>query len=267
MTDPRIVLVTGAGRGLGRAICETFHAHGEQVIASDIDAGLLADLDTRMQTAALDVTDQQAINAQADRIRDQFGRLDVLINNAGLIQFAPIAETDPDTLLKHFEVNAFASLRLTHACLDLLANAHGRVINISSESWRLRTPFQIYQSTKLAVEGISDVLRRELAHLGVAVTTVRPGAIDTDLFHSMTNISNPIENSRLSQPFNRFAAHLARNPPARRSRPEAVAALVYRAATERRCKPHYQINNMFGLKLVSWLPTRWADWLLRRTLG
>lgn len=260
----RVVLVTGAGRGLGRAICETFHARGDTVIATDADAALLAEQDNRMVIAGLDVTDQHAADAAAALVRERFGRLDVLVNNAGLIGYFPVAETDPDVLLKHFEVNAFGALRLTHACLDLLVAAGGRVLNISSESWRLRTPFQIYQSTKLALEGISDVLRRELAHLGVHVATIRPGAIDTELFHAMDAIDNPVPGSRLTAPFERFAAMLARNPPSKRSQPDEVAALVYRAAIERRPRPHYRLNNMVSLKLVSLLPTRWADWLLRR---
>lgn len=266
MNEQRVVLVTGAGRGLGRAICEAFHAHDDTVIATDVDASLLADLEGRMIVWPLDVTDQPAADAAAAMVRERFGRLDVLVNNAGLVGYFPVAETSPDVLIKHFEINAFGALRLTHACLDLLIAAGGRVINISSESWRLRTPFQIYQTTKLAVEGISDVLRRELAHLGVHVATIRPGAIETELFHAMEDIRNPVSDSRLAAPFDQFAAMLKRNPPARRSQPEAVAEVVYRAATDRRRQPHYQINNMLSLKLVSWLPTRWADWLLRRML-
>lgn len=267
MSDSRVVLVTGAGRGLGRAICEAFHAGGDDVIATDADAELLADLTGRMITAELDVTDQRAADAAASLVRTRFGRLDVLVNNAGLIGYFPVAETDPDVLIKHFEVNAFGALRLTHACLDLLVPAGGRVLNISSESWRLRTPFQIYQSTKLALEGISDVLRRELAHLGVHVATIRPGAINTELFHAMHDIRNPVPESRLQKPFDRFVERLSANPPAKRSEPDEVAALVCRAATDHRRRAHYTINNMLGLKLVSWLPVRWADRLLRRWLG
>lgn len=263
----RIVLVTGAGGGLGRAICHKFHACGDTVIATDYSTENLARPGERMIVRALDVTDQQAVDKSAAQIRREFGRLDVLVNNAGIIAYFPVAEMPPDEVIRHFEVNAFAALRTTHACLDLLANAGGRVINISSESWRLRTPFQIYQSTKLALEGISDVLRRELAHLGIAVATIRPGAIDTPLFHAMTSIRNPVADSRLASPFARFAAMLSNNPPARRSTPEDVAALVYRAATNRRCRPHYQINNMTGLKLASWLPDRLLDRLLRHKLG
>lgn len=267
MTDGRVVLVTGAAGGLGRAICEAFHARGDTVVATDVDASLLADLTERMVVAPLDVTDQQAVDAAAALVRQRFGRLDVLVNNAGLIAYFPVAETPPATLIKHFEVNAFGGLRLTHACLDLLVAVGGRVLNISSESWRLRTPFQIYQTTKLTVEGISDVLRRELVHLGVHVATIRPGAIDTELFHAMDAISNPVSDSRLEAPFARFSEMLKRNPPARRSRPEAVAEVVWRAASDRRRRPHYQINNMPSLKLVSWLPARWADRLLVRLLA
>lgn len=266
MGNRRVVLITGAGRGLGRAVCEAFLADGDTVIAADLDVTGLDDIADSLVAVTLDVTDQEAVNAVAARIREEFGRLDVLVNNAGLINFVPVSEIDPDVLIKHFEVNAFGGLRLTHACLDLLVAAGGRVINISSESWRFRTPFQIYQSTKLAVEGISDVLRRELVHLGVHVATVRPGAIETDLFHAMDHISNPVMDSRLAEPFDKFAESLANNPPAKRSKPAEVAAIVHRAATEPRRRAHYEINNMWTLKLASGLPTRLADWLVRRML-
>lgn len=265
--DQRVVLVTGAGGGLGRAICEAFLARGATVIATDANQERLEDLAGRVTLWPLDVTDQHAVDAVAAMIRERFGRLDVLVNNAGIIGYFPVVETQPDVLLKHFEVNTFATLRLTHACLDLLVAASGRVLNVSSESWRLRTPFQIYQCTKLALEGISDVLRRELGWLGVQVATIRPGAIETELFHAMDSIANPVPDSRLAAPFGRFSAMLSARPPSRRSSPEAVAAVVCRAASARRCKPHYQINNMWYLKLLSWLPARSVDWLLRRLIA
>lgn len=267
-TPPPVALVTGAGRGLGRAIAERFHAAGFVVMATDVNTPLFDDLHSspRMLTAALDVTDAQSAKNVADILLNQCGRCDVVINNAGIIGYFPVSETDPETLIKHFQVNSFGALRVTHACLDLLIASGGRVLNITSESYKLRTPFQIYQPTKLALEGISDVLRRELCHLGVHVATLRPGAIATDLFFALEGISNPVENSRLEVPFENFANRLARSAPKKRATPQAVAEWVLRVATDQKKAPHYRINNMLSLSVMRLLPTRWADWLIAKML-
>jgi NAD(P)-dependent dehydrogenase (short-subunit alcohol dehydrogenase family) len=176
----RVALVTGAAGGLGTGICRALRAAGFDVVATDRSADLLAEVAglPGYRVLPLDVTD----TASARRVAAQLECVDVLVNNAGIIDYFPVVETDPDTIARHFQVNTLGALRTTHACLDLLAASRGRVINITSESYRFRSPFQIYQTTKLALEGLSDVLRRELAPLGVQVATVRSGAIDTELF-------------------------------------------------------------------------------------
>lgn len=269
MRPSRVAVVTGAGRGLGRAIGEQFHAAGFEVMAADIDGEALADLAGRAgwTTAVVDVTKQVDVQRLAAIVDERLGRLDVLVNNAGIIGYFPVVETDPDQLLKHFEVNSFAALRLVHACLDLLVKSQGRVVNITSEAFRLRNPFQVYAVTKLALEGMSDVMRRELGFLGVHVATVRPGAIDTRLFHSMKSIDSPAAGSRLARPFAKFVGQLERHPPGRVSDPSDVARVVYRAATDARRRPHYEINNMRALKLAGLLPSAVSDFLMRRMLG
>lgn len=268
ITHPPVALVTGAGRGLGRAIAEHFHAAGYAVMATDSNAALLDDLPTgpRWMTAPLDVTDSQSAEHVAQTLQVRCARLDVLVNNAGVIDYFPVAETDPEMLIEHFQVNSFGALRVTHACLDLLITSGGRVLNISSESYKLRTPFQIYQSTKLTLEGISDVLRRELRHVGVHVATLRPGAITTDLFFAMEGIINPVNNSRLDAPFTKFATMLAQNAPKKRASTQTVAEWVLQVAMDRRKAAHYRMNNMLSLKIMSMLPTRWADWLIAKML-
>jgi len=259
------VLITGAAHGLGRAMVERFLSAGWQVIASDIDSAPLAQLaqSERLSIVELDVTDPVSIKDALQSVPD---RLDLLINNAGIIGYFPVAETDPETIIKHFQINSFGSLRLTHACLNRLAAAQGRVLNISSESFCLRTPFQIYQTTKLTLEGISDVLRRELVHLGIAVATIRPGAIRTELFDALHHIENPAPNAKLSPKFERFVRFLGKQAPSRLYSPEQVAEFIYRASTAKRLKPHYQINNMLGLKLLAALPDRLADFIIRTLL-
>lgn len=268
LAGPPVALVTGAGRGLGRAIATRFHDQGYRVVAADLTDESLADLagTDRWTTVAADVTDAADVDRLAGVVRDQCGRLDVVVNNAGIIGYFPVVEMDPDEIIRHFQVNSFAALRIVHAHLDLLVQSRGRVVNITSEAFRFRNPFQVYAVTKLTLEGLSDVMRRELDLLGVAVSTIRPGAIDTGLFHSMKTIENPVPDSRLARPFAAFARQLSRRPPSSVSQPADVAGLVFRAATDPKPRPHYEINNMRVLKLAAVLPSAWADRGARRML-
>jgi NAD(P)-dependent dehydrogenase (short-subunit alcohol dehydrogenase family) len=264
-----VALVTGAGGGLGSATSRALRTAGFHVVTTDRCTELVAafaELDG-YTPLALDVTDSAAANDVAAQVGSRLGRLDVLVNNAGMIGYFPTVEMDPELLIRHFQVNTFGALRTVHAFLDLLVSARGRVINVTSESYRFRNPFQIYQTTKLALEGLSDVQRRELAALGVRVSTVRPGAIRTELFSAMTRIENPVPDSKLAAPFGRFARTLAKRPPGKVSEPDAVAALIVRAATARKPRAHYAINNMLSLRLAAALPTSVADRSLRRLTG
>ena len=265
MTE-RVAFVTGAGGGLGAATCRVLRDAGFSVVATDRSAELLSEFAGRdgFRALPMDVTNTVAVRRVAESVAAEFGRLDVLVNNAGVIGYFPVVELDPDEVIRHFQVNTFGALRTVHACLDLLVTARGRVINISSESYRFRNPFQIYQTTKLALEGLSDVMRRELAPLGVQVATVRPGAMDTQLFHAMRAIENPVTDSRLATQFGRFARSLARRPPKRVVSPDAVAELVREAATAARLRPHYEINNMAALRVAGALPSGLADRAMRR---
>jgi NAD(P)-dependent dehydrogenase (short-subunit alcohol dehydrogenase family) len=267
--DQRVALVTGAGGGLGSATCGALHIAGFHVVATDRSVDLLDAFTGRdgYTTLALDVTDTSAAVAAAGSVRESLGRLDVLVNNAGMIGYFPTVEMDPDVLVRHFQVNTFGALRTVHAFLDLLVYGGGRVINVTSESYRFRNPFQIYQTTKLALEGLSDVQRRELAGLGVHVATVRPGAINTELFTAMAHIENPVRDSKLAKPFSRFARMLATRPPTKVSEPAEVAAVIVRAAIEAKPRAHYEINNMRRLKVAAALPDTVTDRSFRKLTG
>jgi NAD(P)-dependent dehydrogenase (short-subunit alcohol dehydrogenase family) len=163
-------------------------------------------------------------------------------------------------------IPACAALLTTQACLDLLIAGKGTVVNISSESAPLRTPFQFYQSSKLALEGISDVMRRELIVFGAHVAIIRPGAIETPLIAGHDNIKNPIENSRYKEVFDRFAAGVAKASPKRKSKPADVAALVYHAATDPKRKTMYGMNHSLKLKIIGKLPPKLLDKLVLKQL-
>ncbi|MDT4916509.1 MAG: hypothetical protein QOH89_1209 [Pseudonocardiales bacterium] len=265
----RVALVTGAGGGLGSATCRALRSAGFRVVATDRTLDLLNAFRDRdgYTLLALDVTDTAAVAAAATAVRQSAGRLDVLVNNAGMIGYFPTVEMDPELLIRHFQVNTFGALRTVHAFLDLLVESAGRVVNVTSESYKFRNPFQIYQTTKLALEGLSDVQRRELAPLGVRVSTVRPGAIRTELFSAMAHIENPVPDSRLAKPFGRFARMLATRPPSKVSEPDEVAAVIVRAATEAKPRIHYEINNMRQLRIAAALPAALTDRSFRKLTG
>ena len=259
----RVALVTGAGGGLGSATCRALREAGYHVVATDRTLDLLAGAEGHT-SLALDVTDTGAAAEVAAKVRSSLGRLDVLVNNAGMIGYFPTVEMDPELVIRHFQVNTFGALRTVHAFLDLLVESRGRVVNVTSESFRFRNPFQIYQTTKLALEGLSDVQRRELTGLGVHVSTVRPGAIRTELFAAMAQIENPVPDSKLAKPFGRFARMLAKRPPSKVSEPVEVAAVIVRAATEAKPRAHYEINNMHSLRIAAALPASVSDRAFRK---
>jgi len=266
---PPCALVTGAGRGLGRAIAEAFHARGYLVVATDFDVALLKDLEgaPRYLVAQHDVADIEAAASVAALIRERVGRLDVIVNNAGVNSFYPVCEAPPQRTIDGFMINTFGALIVSQACLDLLIESRGRIVNIASESSPFRPPFQIYQSTKMALECLSDVMRRELQFFGVHVAIIRPGAIRTELTEGAKRVEVDAPGSRFEPLFPKLRDMVARGMPKHMSEPAEVAAVVYRAATDPKKRVMYRINNDPKQRLALLLPKKWIDRLLLRMLG
>ena len=257
----KVVLVTGAGRGLGRAIANRYHESGFTVVATDYDASLLQDLQGQegFIAAQQDVTNIEQAAEIASLIRERCGRLDVIVNNAGVNSFYPVCEAPPQQTIHGFMVNTFAAVIVPQACLDLLIESKGRIVNISSESATFRAPFQVYQSSKMALECLSDVMRRELILFDVHVAFIRPGAIRTDLFSGTQNVEMQIENSRFQKFFPRFSEMVKKNAPTKVSEPAEVAELVFTAGTDSKRKVMYTINNKFMYKIIALLPAGIVD--------
>jgi NAD(P)-dependent dehydrogenase (short-subunit alcohol dehydrogenase family) len=266
--DRPSVLVTGAGRGLGRAIADAFHSRDYFVVATDIDESLLADRkDTdRYLTLQQDASDIDRASEIAATIGRECGRLDVLVNNAGINSFYPVCEAPPKRTIRAFEINTFGALIQTQACLDLLIGSKATIVNIASESSPFRPPFQVYQSTKMALECLSDVMRRELQLLDVHVAIIRPGAIETILIEETRELEIDAPGSRFERFFPAFKALVGGRIPKRASQPSEVAELVVHAATDPKKKIRYTINNDPMQKLLPLLPQRFVDRMIRRQL-
>jgi NAD(P)-dependent dehydrogenase (short-subunit alcohol dehydrogenase family) len=183
----RTWLITGASRGFGRRIAEAALEGGDDVVATARRPEQLDDLVTRyggrIRAVALDVTDAAEASRAVNEAVKVFGRLDVVVNNAGYANSAPIEEMTEDDFRGQIETNLFGVVNVTRAALPVLrAQRSGVFVQFSSIGGRVGgTPgMGAYQTAKFAVEGFSEVLANEVAPFGVKVVIVEPGAFRTD---------------------------------------------------------------------------------------
>ena len=182
--DP-VWFITGCSTGFGRSLAKAVLARGERVVATARDVARVADLEgasDRLLPLALDVTDDAQIAAAVDAARERFGRVDVLVNNAGYGYQASIEEGEDAEIRAQFDANVFGLFALTRAVLPLMrAQGGGHVVNITSVAGLVGFPGSgYYAASKHAVEGWSDALAAEVAPLGLHVTCVEPGPFRTD---------------------------------------------------------------------------------------
>src|SRR5664279_3324325 len=189
------VLITGASTGIGQATALRLAKAGWTVLAGvrDVDAGerLAAEAPAgRVQPLTLDVTDFQQIREAAGRVSElggrgesSPGRLDALVNNAGIGYGGPLELIHPDDLRKQFDVNVLGQISVTQALLPALRAARGRIVFMSSVGGRVAMAFTApYAASKHAIEAIGDALRVELATSNVQVALVEPGSVATPIW-------------------------------------------------------------------------------------
>ena len=182
---PRVWLITGCSRGLGRALAEAVLADGDHLVATARNPAQLADLVDRhgdRVRAVLDVNDPAAARAAVRTAVDTFGQLDILVNNAGYADVAAIEDMSEDDFRAQVEANFFGAVNLSRAALPVMREqGRGHIVQISSVGSRVAsTGLGAYQSAKWAVSGFSGVLAREVEAFGIRVTSVEPGGLRTD---------------------------------------------------------------------------------------
>jgi NAD(P)-dependent dehydrogenase (short-subunit alcohol dehydrogenase family) len=199
ITANRVWFITGASRGLGRAFTEAALAAGDRVVGAARDVSPLDDLATqhpdRLLTLNLDVTDRAAVFEAVARAAAHFGRLDIVVNNAGALFAGMVEEFSEADARSQLDLNFFGALWVSQAVLPRLrAQGSGHIVQISSIGALGGFPSTgLYSASKFALEGMSEALAAEAAGFGVKVTIVQPGGYWTDLYTSSTATApNPV---------------------------------------------------------------------------
>ncbi|MDM8355866.1 SDR family NAD(P)-dependent oxidoreductase [Pandoraea communis] len=185
----KVWLITGASRGLGRSLLEAALRNGAKVLATARNTSPFADLQAQygehLATFELDVTNGAQANAAVTEAERRFGRLDVLVNNAGYGHIEPFEYTPDEDFRAQIETNFFGVVNLTRAAIPVMrAQGGGYIFQISSVGGRVSSPgLSAYQAAKWAVGGFSDVVGKEVAPFGIRICTLEPGGMRTGWGH------------------------------------------------------------------------------------
>ena len=198
----QVVIVTGAGspKGIGRVIARTFARQGAQLIIADMDqkgmdetVEIIQGEGGKADGVLLDVTSRESVDAMVDYIMKKYGRIDVLVNNAGISQKVTVADMTLEDMERIFKVNMFGLFLVTQACMKpMVAAKYGRIVNLSSVSAKRGGGIfggAHYSAAKAAVLAFSKNLSREISKDGVTINSVCPGLINTEIWKSLDKSS------------------------------------------------------------------------------
>ncbi len=192
----KVALVTGASSGIGAATAKLLAKNGARVVLVARREDRLQQITTEIEDAGgraisvvADVADEAQVKNAFDRAQQEFGRLDIAVNNAGLMLWGPILNANTEDWRRMINLNVLGLMYCTHAALPLMKqNGSGHIVNVSSVAGRTaREGVGAYNASKWAVGGFSESLRQEARKLNIRVTIIEPGVVDTELTQHMTN--------------------------------------------------------------------------------
>lgn len=266
----RWVLVTGASTGIGRATAEFLAGHGFGVYAGARKMEDLAALGSVPQVVPVQLDVQRAADVQAalDRITAAGTGLFGIVNNAGIARAGPLMDVPVEDLIEQFDVNLFGVHRVTRAFLPLVVAGRGRVVMISSDSGFFAAPFfGPYCSSKFALEGYADALRREMSLLGVTVVIVEPGRVVTPIWNKGEALLGRAFTSSLAPLAMKVGRHALESGKTKGLSPASVGRVIHQILVAKRPKARYLVaREKMSYGLLRFLPAGMVDALVAKKL-
>ncbi len=269
----KIVLITGATAGIGRMTALHLATLGHHVIATGRKPGELAKLAAetsgKLDTLILDVTSLASITAAVAEVEKLTGGkgLDVLVNNAGFGTLGPTSEISDAEMRRQYETNVFGLMNVTRAFLPkMMERKAGRIINVSSVGGRITLPyFGVYNSTKYAVESLSDAMRYELRPFGIDVALIEPGVIRTNFEATAVAGLGAFDGTPYAKAVGKYE-QMSKLADRFASNPIVIAKAIARAVNARRPSARYvaPFSTNFVVLFSRLFPTRVWDWAMRK---
>lgn len=275
----QIVIVTGASAGIGEATARRLGRAGAHVFLAARRRERLDAIKREIEEAggsasvvAADITSAEDRERLVREALSRTGCIDALVNNAGYGQRGPIELVPIENIRRNFEINFFSLIALTQLVIPVMRRQKsGRIVNVSSVAGRVARPLSsVYDSTKHALEAVSDGMRGELAPFGIKVVIIEPGYIVTEFMQVANDVSQPIvKDAGVYSAY--FADFTRKYASARRiaGQPDDIAVLIEEALTVARPRARYAAprHARLALALKRFLPARLFDYILNRQAG
>jgi len=241
------VLITGCSSGIGAAAVRCFAEQGWNVAATlrNPSSAEFGQGTGRVEKFALDVTDQRSVDQAVAATLDRFGRIDVLINNAGYGLFGPFESASPEAISRQFQTNVDGVFAVTRAVLPAMRErGSGVIVNVASLTGLVAMPlYSLYAASKYAVVGFSESLSHELAPFGIRVKVIAPGSVATDFSGRSMARTFEGDGGPYADSIRKVAGAFAANRSSAGATPEHLGQALYDAATDGSAQVRYVIGD------------------------